>query len=77
MMIISQLFRHAKQQSLTSIVAGDVYKAAPLIACIVDPRFKECKFFGPENCIQVKAALTCKEKTLLGVHLGEVNELSL
>ena len=57
-----------KLESLTSIAIGDIYKAAPLIACIVDPRFKECKFLGPEKHIQVKGALTglvCKEKTLL------------
>ena len=38
------------------------------MACIVDPRFKECKFLGPEKHIQVKGALTglvCKEKELL------------
>ena len=73
-----------KLQSLTCITTGDIYKVAPLIACIVDPRFKECKFLGPESHVQVKAALTglvCKEKTLLGEkqdsassHIGEVNE---
>ena len=38
------------------------------MACIVDPRFKECKFLGPKKHIQVKGALTglvCKEKELL------------
>ena len=33
-------------------------KAAPLIACIVDPRFKDCKFLCLENHVQVKATLT-------------------
>ena len=40
-----------KLESLTSIAA---FKDAPLMACIVDPRFKECKFLGPEKHIQVK-----------------------
>ena len=38
------------------------------MACIVDPRFKECKFLGPKKHIQVKGALTglvCEEKELL------------
>ena len=54
------------------------------MACIVDPRFKECKFLGSEKHIQVKGALTglvCKEKTLLeekqsspSSQISEVNE---
>ena len=42
--------------------------AKGLMACIVDPRFKECKFLGPKKHTQVKGALTglvCKEKELL------------
>ena len=38
------------------------------MACIIDSRFKECKFLGPEKHIQVKGALTglvCKEKSSL------------
>lgn len=38
------------------------------MACIIHPRFKECKFLGPEKHIQVKGALNglvCKEKELL------------
>ena len=77
--------RRWKLQSLISIAAGDIYKAAPLLACIVDPRFKECKFLGPEKHIQVKGALTglvCKEKILLEEkqqdsatsHISEVDE---
>ena len=54
------------------------------MACIIDPRFKECKFLGPEKHIQVKGALTglvCKEKASLegrqssvSSHTIEVNE---
>ena len=54
------------------------------MACIIDPRFKECKFLGPEKHIQVKGALTglvCKEKSSLegkqgsgSSHKGEVIE---
>ena len=53
------------------------------MACIVDPRFKECKFLGPEKHIQVKGALTglvYKEKALLKKQgspcsqISEVNE---
>ena len=76
-----EIKRRWKLESLTSIATGDIYKAAPLIACIVDPRFKECKFLGPEKHIQVKGALTglvCKEKTLLEEKqqdsAGEVDE---
>ena len=67
MVMIFQLFGHAKQHeikrkwklhSLTSIAAGGIYKAAPLITCIVDPRFKDCKFLRLENHVQVKATLT-------------------
>ena len=60
--------RRWKLESLTSIAAGDIFKDAPLMACIVDPRFKECKFLGLEKHIQIKGALTglvCKEKKLL------------
>jgi len=40
-------------------------KTAPLVACIIDPRFKQCKFLGVEKQIEVKAALSklaCEEK---------------
>ena len=50
--------RRWKLGSLTSIATGDIFKDAPLMACIIDPRFKECKFLGPEKHIQVKGALT-------------------
>ena len=70
-----EIKRRWKLESLTSIPAGDIFKDAPLMACIVDPRFKECKFLGPEKHIQVKVALTglvCKEKELLKVGLKRI-----
>ena len=55
------------------------------MACIIDPRFKESKFLGPEKYIQVKRAFTglvCKEKALweekqgsASSQISEVNEL--
>ena len=39
-----EIKRRWKLESLTSIAAGGILKDAPLMACIIDPRFKECKF---------------------------------
>ena len=46
------------------------------MACIIDPRLKECSFLGPKKYIQVKGALTglvCKEKTSLEGKQGSVS----
>ena len=45
-------------QSLTTISCGDIFKEIPLIACIVNPRFKRCKFLAAEKHVEIKAALT-------------------
>lgn len=45
-------------QSLTTIGCGDIFKKLSLIACIVDPRFKRCKFLAAEKHVEIKAALT-------------------
>ena len=53
---------------MTSIAARDIFKATPIIAFIIDPRFMECKFLAPEKHIEVHGALSglvCKEKMLL------------
>ena len=66
--IEQEIKRRWKLGSLTSIATGDILKDAPLMACIIDARFKECKFLGPEKHIQVKGVLSgliCKEKALL------------
>ena len=47
-----------------------------MISCIVDPRFKECKFLGANKEFEVKAALTtlvCKEQEGLTSHPEESN----
>ena len=68
MTIEREIRQRWKLQSLTSTAARDIFKTAPLIACIVDPRLKECKFLAPEKHIEVHGALTglvCKEKKIL------------
>ena len=47
-----------------------------MISCIVDPRFKECKFLGANKEFEVQAAITtlvCKEQENLTSHLEESN----
>lgn len=63
--IADEIKRRWKLGSLTSIDAGSIVKTAPLISCIVDPRFKECKFLGVNEQEEIKIALTnlvCKVK---------------
>jgi len=63
--IADEIKRRWKLGSLTSIDAGSTVKTAPLIYCIVDPRFKECKFLGVNEQEEIKIALTdlvCKVK---------------
>ena len=55
-------------EGVFSQIRSHILKDAPLMACIINSRFKECKFLGPEKRIQVKGTLTglvCKEKALL------------
>ena len=61
-----EIKRRWKLESLI-LLQLEFFKDAPLMACIVDPRFK-VKFLGLEKHIQVKGPLTglvCKEKELL------------
>ena len=55
---ISSEIRRRHLQSLTTIGYGDNFKELPLIACIVDSRFKWCKFLAAEKHVEIKAALT-------------------
>ena len=62
--VAEEIKRRWKLDSLTSIDAVNILKIAPLIACILDTRFKECKFLGTGEQFKVKAALTasmCKD----------------
>ena len=48
-----------------SVSKVEILKTRPLIACIIDPCFKQCKFLGVDKQIEVKAVLTmlaCEEK---------------
>ena len=54
----SEIKRRWNLQSLTSKRSSDMLKEVPLMACIVDPRFKKCKFLAAEKHIEIKAALT-------------------
>ena len=65
--ISSEIRRRWHLQSLTTIGCGDIFKELPLIACIVDLRFKRCKFLAAEKHVEIKAALTglvCQVKEL-------------
>ena len=53
--VAEEIKRRWKLDSLTSIDADNILKIAPLIACILDPRFKECKFLGTGKQFEVKA----------------------
>ena len=56
--VAEEIKQRWKLDSLTSINKGRILKNAPLISCIVDPRFKECKFLGANKQFEVKTALT-------------------
>ena len=56
--ISGEIKRRWNLQSLTSNGSSDMFKEVPLMACIVDPRFKKCKFLAAEKHIEIKAALT-------------------
>ena len=58
LMISGEIKRRWNLQSLTSNGSSDMLKEVPLMACIVDPRFKKCKFLAAEKHIEIKAALT-------------------
>ncbi|XP_065891555.1 zinc finger BED domain-containing protein 4-like [Dysidea avara] len=63
--VAEEIKQRWKLDSLTSIDKGRILKNAPLISCIVDPRFKECTFLGANKQFEVKTALTtlvCEEK---------------
>ena len=46
---LSSEIRRWNLQSLTTIGSGDIFKEVSLIACVVDPRFKRCKFLAAEK----------------------------
>ena len=74
--VAQEIKRRWKLDSLASINAGSIVKIAPLISCIVDLRFKECKFLGANKEFEVKTALTtlvCKEQEGLTSHPEESN----
>ena len=55
--ISSEIRRRWHLQSLTAIGCDDIFNELPLIACIVDPRFKRCKFLAAEKHVEIKPAL--------------------
>jgi len=63
--ISTEIKRRRNLESLSDVSIVKILKTAPLVACIIDPRFKQCKFLGVEKQIEVKAALSklaCEEK---------------
>jgi len=64
-MISAEIKRRWNLDSVSKVGISEILKTGPLIACIIDPRFKQFKFLGVEKQIEVKAALTrlaCEEK---------------
>jgi len=50
MKISTEINRRRNLESLSSTIGIiKILKTAPLVACIVDPRFKQCKYLGVEK----------------------------